>query len=642
MKCLTPSFIFNLKLYENCCPHFAIDCMTPPTDPNFEALLEFVKRSRGFDFTGYKRSTLIRRVAKRLQALGIEEYQDYHDYLEVHPDEFELLFNTLLINVTSFFRDQPTWSYMISDVIPGIVSQLEPHELVRVWSAGCASGEEAYTLAIALAEVMGIDQFRNRVKIYATDVDEEALNHARQGCYTDAEVEGLSPEQLDVYFDRQDNRYVFRKDLRRSIIFGRNDLIQDAPISRIDLLVCRNTLMYFNAETQAKILPRFHFALKEGGVLLLGKAEMLLSYIETFAPIDLKRRIFARIRKVNSRDQIMLMAQSDGVNDHQSLYIRLREAEFNTSPVARIVVDLTGIVVLINNLARALFGLASRDVGRPLQDLEVSYRPVELRTPITQAYRDRRAVLIREVEWRGIGNELIFLEIQVDPLADLSGNLIGVALAFVDSTRYVKLQEELEHSHQELEMSYEELQSTNEELETTNEELQSSNEELETTNEELQSTNEELETMNEELQSTNEELQTVNDELQRRSGELNHLNAFLAAILTSLKGAVVVLNQDLQVQIWNEKAEELWGLRSDEAIGQNFLNLDIGLPVDQLRPAIRSCLSAFEPSEVVLDAINRRGRSIRCRVTSTPLLQENNQAQGVILLMEEVNEVRSE
>ncbi len=614
--------------------------MTPSTDPDFEALLEFVKHSRGFDFTGYKRSSLMRRVAKRMQTVGIQDYRDYQDYLEVHPDEFELLFNTLLINVTSFFRDPSTWDSVISDIIPRIVAQLDSYKPLRVWSAGCATGEEAYTLAIVLAEVLGIEQFRDRVKIYATDIDEEALNHARQACYTESEVSNVPSDLVGIYFDRHGDQYAFHKELRRSIIFGRNDLIQDAPISKLDLLVCRNTLMYFNAETQAKILSRFHFGLKSGGFLLLGKAEMLLSHADMFAPADLKRRIFARLPKSNDRNSLFSTAQPSSIQNNQiASYVRLQEAEFNTTPIARIVIDPTGTVVMINNLARALFVLSSRDIGRPLQDLEVSYRPVELRSWIDQASRDRQTALIRDIEWRGVGGEPIFLEIQIDPLADLNGSFLGTAISFVDATRSVRLQEELEHSHQELEMSYEELQSTNEELETTNEELQSSNEELETTNEELQSTNEELETMNEELQCINEELQTVNDELQRRSQEFNHNNAFLASILTSLKGAVVVLNQDLQVQVWNEKAEELWGLRASEAIGQNFLNLDIGLPVEQLRPAIRSCLNPelAALSEVMVDAVNRRGRSIRCEVTATPL-KESQQVQGVILLMEALDD----
>lgn len=222
-------------------------------------------------------------------------FGDYVDYLEAHPDEFFGLFNTVLINVTSFFRDASTWEFMRDSVVPGLIARQKPGSPIRVWSAGCASGEEAYTLAILFAEALGVDGFRANVKIYATDVDEEALAKARQAVYAEQNVIDVPPELLEKYFDIVDGSYVFRKDLRRQVIFGRHDLIQDAPISRVDLLVCRNTLMYFNVETQAKILSRFQFALNDHGVLLLGRAETLRAHTNTFAPIDVKRRISSKI-----------------------------------------------------------------------------------------------------------------------------------------------------------------------------------------------------------------------------------------------------------------------------------------------------------------------------------------------------------
>lgn len=611
----------------------------------FEALLDYVKRSRGFDFAGYKRSSLMRRVNKRMQTINIEGYSNYLDYLEVHPEEFNFLFTTILINVTSFWRDCTAWDYVRDEIIPRILANKEPHETIRIWSAGCASGEEAYTISMMVAEAIGIEQFRERVKIYATDIDEEALGQARQAIYLQKDLNGLSSEQIEQFFEKIDTRYTFRKDLRRCVIFGRHDLLQDAPISKVDLLVCRNTLMYFNAEAQSRILARFHFALRDGGFLFLGKAEMLLTHANTFTPTDLKCRVFAKVPKLNLRDRLLIMAQTgneEAVN-HLSSHVRLRELAFDSGPCARIIIDMNGLLALANERARFLFNLTNRDVGRPLQDLEISYRPIELRSCMEQAYSEKRAVNIRDIELQMASGDIIFIDIQVCPLLDANNQTLGISINFIDMTRYKNLQEDLEHSNQELEMAYEELQSTNEELETTNEELQSSNEELETTNEELQSTNEELETMNEELQSTNEELQTVNDELQRRGEELNQANAFLQSILTSLKGGVVVLNRDLQVQIWNYKSEDLWGLRHEEAIKQNFLNLDIGLPVDKLRQPIRICLSGEinQASKVIVNAINRRGKSIQCQVNCSPLMGSQGQIQGVILLMEELEEANS-
>ncbi|HEX8867290.1 MAG TPA: protein-glutamate O-methyltransferase CheR, partial [Lentzea sp.] len=266
----------------------------PIHDENFEEVLHYLKESRGFDFTGYKRTSLMRRVRHRMTQIGVEDYGDYIDQLQVNADEFSVLFNTILINVTAFFRDPEAWKYLRDEVIPGLIADRGPEEPIRVWSAGCASGEEAYSLAIALAEALGPERFRQQVKIYATDVDDEALAHARHASYVERDLQSMPDELAAKYFEQQNGRYSFRKDLRRSVIFGRNELVQDAPISRIDLLVCRNTLMYFNQETQAKILGRFHFALVPKGVLFLGKAEMLLSHSRIFDPVDLKRRIFRK------------------------------------------------------------------------------------------------------------------------------------------------------------------------------------------------------------------------------------------------------------------------------------------------------------------------------------------------------------
>jgi two-component system CheB/CheR fusion protein len=261
---------------------------------SLETLLLHLKENRGFDFTGYKRASLTRRVDHRMTEVGAGDYAEYLEYLEVHTEEFTTLLNTIFINVTSFFRDAEAWEYLRAEILPSLLAAKAPDEVVRVWSAGCASGEEAYTLAIILAEALGVEEFRQRVKIYATDADEEGLTHARQATYDERQVRAVPADLLERYFDQVGGRFFFRKDLRRSVIFGRNDLVQDAPISKIDLLVCRNALMYFNAETQSRILSRMHFALAPAGVLFLGKAEMLLSHTELFQPIDLKRRVFRR------------------------------------------------------------------------------------------------------------------------------------------------------------------------------------------------------------------------------------------------------------------------------------------------------------------------------------------------------------
>ena len=607
-----------------------------PADRDLEVLLDYLRRSRGFDFTGYKRTSLSRRIEKRMQEIGADGYLSYLDHLEVDPEEFTQLFNIILLNVTSFFRDPPAWEYLGAEILPKLVTAKAEEEQIRIWSAGCASGEEAYTLAMVTAETLGLDAVRERVKIYATDVDEEALAQARQARYTAKQIEGVPPELLERYFERNGDSYVVSKELRRAVIFGRHDLIQDAPISRIDLLVCRNTLMYLNSETQAQVLARFSFALREGGYLLLGKAEMLLAHASLFTATDLKRRVFQKVPGATLRERLMVLTEASErpAGDHRGREERIPGAALEASPEAQIVVDAGGYLMLANARARTLFKLTTDDLARPFQDLELSYRPLELRSKIQQVYVERRPSQVDEVEWPTPSGEVAHLEVQVVPLVDEQQVLLGASINFTDVTRSRRYKEELEHANQGLEDAYAELQSTNEELETTNEELQSTVEELETTNEELQSTNEELETMNQEMQATNQELQTINDELGQRTIELNQLNAFLESIWAGLEGAVAVLDPDLRVLVWNPGAEDLWGVRQEEVQGQHFLNLDIGLPIDQVRPALRAAMSGENGTQTsVIQATNRRGRAVTCRVTCTPLLDSDKTLRGVIMVV---------
>ncbi|MEP6491776.1 MAG: CheR family methyltransferase [bacterium] len=601
---------------------------------DLEGLLDYLKRARGFDFTGYKRPSLERRIARRMQAIGSSSFGDYLDYLEVHPEEFPALFNTILINVTSFFRDAATWDFLRESVIPDVVARREPGVPLRIWSAGCASGEEAYTLAMLFAECLGVDAFRESVKIYATDADEEALAKARQGAYGEREMEDVPTELRDRYFETIEGRSVFRKDLRRQVIFGRHDLVQDAPISRVDMLVCRNTLMYFNAETQARILARFQFALNDHGVLFLGRAETLMTHSTKFSPIDLKRRISSKVPVSNGgvRERLLgLTRQHTNGDQSDDTQAQLRIVALDTIQVAHILVDTTGMFVFANERARSMFGLQATDAGKPFRDLRVSYRPVELRSVLDQAQLDRRPILTKDVEWVSPSGDAKWLDVLVSPLTDPRGDgLLGASITFSDVSVAKRLQRDLQLANEALETAYEELESTNEELETTNEELKSTVEELETTNEEL-------ETMNEELQATNEELQAMNRELQERGDELNQANGFLESILASMKGPVIAVDAELKVLVGNSAAQELWGLRKGQRRGTSILDLDIGLPVEQLEQPIRACLAgSTNHATAIVSATSRRGRALMVNVSITPLMASDKTIHGVILLTEEV------
>ncbi|HEY2279153.1 MAG TPA: CheR family methyltransferase [Streptosporangiaceae bacterium] len=604
-------------------------------DPGIEDVLRYLRDARLFDFTGYKRGTLTRRIDKRMQAVEVADgdYSAYVDYLEVHPGEFELLFDTMLINVTSFFRDADTWDLLRKSALPELLERRREGP-IRVWSAGCATGQEAYSAVMMLAEELGREAVKERVKVYATDLDSAALEYARQATYTAREVESVPPDLLERYFEQTATGFAFTGELRRSVIFGRHDLLQDAPISRTDLLLCRNTLMYFNSDVQTQLVSRLHFSLAEHGFLLLGKVEML-SQSDLFQPFDPRHRLFRKVNRATLRARLLAMAGRGAppavIDDERTV-----ELAFEQRASPEILLDAAGTVLAVNARARDLFGVGTDAVGRPFQDLEVSYRPVELRSQIDQIRAEGRMVELDEVtRWTPSG-DLTYLDIKLVPL-QADGQHLGVVITFVEVTRYRQLQEELEQTHRELEVAYEEIQSANEELETTNEELQSTIEELETTNEELQSTNEELETMNEELSSANEELQAINDELRDRTTELNQVNSYIESVLTVLEASVIVVDRDLQVRVWNGLSYEMWGLHPQEVEGRSFLSLNVGFPVDDLGPLIRAVLSGqnrIEPQ--VLDAVNRRGQPIRCLVRVAPLLGTDRASEGAIVLISEL------
>ena len=458
--------------------------MGAEVDPQLEALLDFIKEERGFDFTGYKRPSLIRRIGRRMEEVGADGYERYLDRLQADPEEFTALFNTILINLTSFFRDGPLWDMMEAELLPRLLSMKADSGPIRVWCAGCATGEEAYSIAMLLAGELGPEGFtRSR----------EDLRHRRRRGGAYGRPPGLVPGEgaagdpdrfLDAYFTRERGGGSFVGELRRAVIFGRHDLVQDAPISRTDLVLCRNTIMYMNSETQQRVVDNLAFSLNDGGFLILGKSEMLFSRLRSFAPLDLKRRVFVKTEDRADRrhlDRIDDQPEEGAVGDERS-----ERLAFDLGPVVELMIDSEGNLVRANRRARELIGIRRQDFGKEFYRFDASYRPVELRSPIEQAQRTGRAMMIRGVATTAPGGADVIYDVQVIPLME-GDESHGTIVTFSDVTEFHQLRVDVERSNQELETAMEELQSTNEELETTNEELQSSNEELETTNEELQS-----------------------------------------------------------------------------------------------------------------------------------------------------------
>jgi two-component system CheB/CheR fusion protein len=605
---------------------------------DFEGLLQFVRDERGFDFTGYKRTSLQRRVMRRMQEIGVGSVSEYCALLEADVDEFTSLFNTILINVTGFFRDPAAWEYLAAEIVPEIISRLDPEAPIRLWSAGCASGEEAYTLAMVMANALGLSAANRRLKIYGTDVDLEALAHARAGVYSEKVLEAAPAQLREQYFqpDARGRGLVMIPALRRTIVFGRHDLTRDPPISHVDLLCCRNTLMYLNSETQAVVIPRLHYALRDDGYLFLGRAEMVVhAGAGRFEAVSVRHRIFislpqapppdsppSRLTRREPFDLLPLDMPSldrGGVSDNQP------EPTPQLGGVAQLVISSDGVLVNANQAAKEILGIRPDYLSRPIRELHLVTGFDEILALAERALAGTEFPHMGSVPFVTPNGETFDLSTELLPILGERDEISAVIVTLTDIGSVTNLREDFHQMHAELETAYEELQSTNEELVTSNEELQSSYEELETTNEELQSANEELETTNEELRSSNEELEASNIELKSAgdalesmnlsltgaNNELNRFSALHRHVMDNFPSAVIVLDSHLLIEEWNRAATDLWGLREDEVLGEPFFGLDFGLPLETLQEPVRACRSVGATSVTLeLEAINRLGRPV--------------------------------
>jgi two-component system, chemotaxis family, CheB/CheR fusion protein len=532
-------------------------------DVTLKELLQELAKERGFDFRGYKKTTLERRFRKRMFEVNQGSYADYAAYVRQHPEEISQLLNTILINVTEFFRDLPAWEILRHEILPMLSKPLKPGHSFRVWSAGCASGEEAYSIAILLAEHFGSRISEYDIKIYATDIDEEELNMARRGEYPMEAGERMRAEWRKKYFHGKGVLRVNRE-IRRLIIFGRGNLVQDAPISHVNLLICRNVLIYFDSELQKQILARLHYALEPGGILFLGKSESQLANSRQFRRVNARWRIFQRVNGAaaekrperqsfqpqNAASAARMGTDVNGLHlQHRYLIETLRNGVVLLGPNDSILQN--------NAVALTMVGLQAADLsGKKLEEtaFQLSIPDLDHQLQLSRSKNEP----IRFQSRIKLGRDEKLLEITIRPMVDARNERNGTLIYVED----LSLQEKLQSTVNELESTSAELQSTNEELETTNEELQSTNEELETTNEELQSTNEELETTNEELQSLNEELETMNQELEDRTKELDQVNSVYAQTFERLRLPVILVNEDRHIEFWNSTALRLFGFKN--------------------------------------------------------------------------------
>ena len=453
-------------------------------EKNIDEILQNIFDNRGFDIRNYKMSEVQRRVSRRMNVLEISSLVDYSEYLKTNPDEYEALFNTILVNVAQFFRSPDGWNFVRESLLPEI---LERDDEIRIWSVGCASGEEPYSVAIMLAEMLGDDLSKYKVKIFATDIDESALKFARSGKYTLDQLTGLSEDMREKYFTRSGDVYNIVRDIRRLLIFSRHNLVSDPPLSRIDLLLCRNVLIYFDQKLRSRIISRLQYALSDVGYLWLGKTDMPITDSHGVKLLNTEWRIFKKLpsytlASVDNANYDISHKQTDiaDVNDGFEQVMQNMKTGF-------IMLDKNFSVVSCNQTIQNIWGVLPEQIlGKSFFELEISYCPVDLRYKIEQVVTANEPLVIEKVEYWITNTNKLYLKINIIPLVP------GVMLFVENVTDYYELIKELKLANKALEIGHEKLLSANEKLETLNNQLQAINEELQSTNMEMESINEEL------------------------------------------------------------------------------------------------------------------------------------------------------
>jgi len=547
-------------------------------EQTLKALVKELAEQGGLDLRGYKASTVERRLRRRMQRLGIASYDAYLKYVAATPGEKNQLLEEVLINVTEFFRDPQAWDCLRNEILPPLFESRPPGTLFKVWCAGCSTGEEAYSAAIMLSEFLGPGIRNYNIKIYATDDDEHALTTARRGEYPEESLRLLPAPVRKKYFNGGEPARIAR-DVRRLVILGRSNLLNDSPISHVDLLICRNVLIYFDAMAQQHILSRLRYALNEGGVLFLGKSESQLKRYTDLLPLNSRWRIFQKRSQPGSlamplgwKARMDSNLKDKAQQELQTLKLYY-ETLLSTLEPGILVLDSGDTIITENEKAAKLFQLSGSLTGKKLQDSELLQCCPELKQQIEKSRGRHDAVRFEH------STSSSTLAITIKPiLSELRAGQVGTLIYIENMAPHARLHGAIG----ELEGTAQELQTANEELETTNEELQSTNEELETTNEELQSTNEELETTNEELQSLNEELETTNEELSARTRELDEVNTRYSEMLERMPLPVFLVNEDGAIYMFNTAAQKLFGFASPSSKG---MQLD-ELPLDQKSRAL--------------------------------------------------------
>ena len=614
-------------------------------------------RSRtGHDFSHYKDRTFLRRVQRRMQVLQTAELDDYVQRLQKEPDEVSALFRDLLIGVTNFFRDLAPFRALETLIIPKLFEGKGADDEVRVWVPGCATGEEAYSIAILLREQMDGLHAVPKVQIFATDIDDPALALARRARYPANLVKEISPERLKRFFVSQAGSYQLVKELREMCIFSTHSVIRDPPFSRLDLISCRNLLIYLKPELQRRVIPLFHYALGQGGYLFLGPSENVSPFTDLFLPTDRKNRIFQR-RDLGTRPSLPLEQflpygdQGGSAATTQSplwrrsdLLRKVANTILEHFAPTHVIVDEAGQVLFFSTGTGKYLQAAA---GPPNRDVVAMARPglrADLRAALHQAKQSgRRATRDRVAVQINGGIQMISLA--VEPITEGNETVYGVV--FIDATPIRAPDEKGSADHvagespavQQLEVELQEtkerLQSTIEELETANEEFRSSNEELLSVNEELQSSNEELETSKEELQSVNEELQTVNAELNNKIEELDRANSDLHNLFESTEIPTIFLDRNLVIRTFTPPVAKIFNLIPGDR-GRPLTDIVSRIDYPDLESDIRA---VFDRGEAIERSASLASGKVHYLSRVAPYRGSDNVIDGVVVTFVDVTNI---
>ena len=632
-------------------------------------IFQLLRRSTGVDFTHYRQTTLLRRIQRRMVVHKIDKMDDYVKYVQTSPAEIKALYKDMLINVTSFFRNPKVFDALKTEVFPHIVRTNAPEAAIRVWTPACASGEETYSVAIALLEYLGDKASHTPIQLFGTDVSELSIAKARSGLYPENIQADVSPERLRRFFSRVEGGYRISKGIRDMCIFAQHNVLNDPPFSQMDLICCRNLLIYLEPALQTKVISLFHYASRPGGYLVLGTSEGVGPSTNLFSVADRTHKIF--LKKATAARQPIAFSLNHSAERTEYGVVRvppkLPESAWNYVEAQkefdrRLLSQYAPATVFVNedleiihsrgNINRYL-KLAPGRASLNLLKMAREGLLLDLRNALSRAKKENAAVSKQNIQIKNGGNgdgksgahqpqSLRLVRFEVAPISVANVKELYFMVVFQDEpvegrssreNRRAAARQESEVTRarvakleQELAATKEYLQSVIETQEATNEELQSANEEILSSNEELQSTNEELETAKEELQSANEELTTVNDELRNRNLEITQANNDLTNLFACIDVAVVMVGSDLTIRRFTSEAQKFLGLIPAD-VGRPLLNINPSVDIPDFQTLVLQVISNYRPVEKEFKSVE----GVRYQLRILPYQTAENKIDGAVI-----------